>query len=687
MAKAILSGRLTEKPIGRLLGVLLTLLWITGMSAIDSNPCTLSPFLWVLAGMALITAGGIACGLKIVKLPVTAWLSLAAALYYLWRASTGFSVIENLSDIGLILGAIAFYLAGLFTGQHNSSRGCTIVLSIAILLNLGAMWLMRQDTVNLHWLGRVNVSLTGENSRHVTLYVYKNFAGLMLSLCGSLLIWRAMLRGEKSLKAALPALIGLAGIAASFFCGTRVIWLVLPLALAAGWVLWIVMKLYTNRPLGWGMIGGGVVLLVAILISAYDFLFDNSLVKYFSGVESHTRFLIWECINRVLPEASLTGFGPGGSQWEIISFYPEWQQPNYAHNEYLQLWADYGLIGLGTAVALLLLHVIQGFRALASEHISAERRCKTALALLSLGLMSCAAVTDFVWHNFSLLSLTAFTCGTLASPFPQPPMSLFSRRNWAPECRPAAQPVKAQGRGGRVVVSVLLLALSTAFIKLSNILTPVWSSQWEFEQLVAQKAPVKTLRSYLLSILRTYPDTRIADYIITMAPTTEPDWNAYEQGLRYALAGNPRQLCTAAMLAQTLDRLGRHKEAEDVFRSYYPGDGPDNQCLTRWATLYASNLQRWGRMEMLAGNPGCALSLLQYAEQIAKVDGGFTYAAPYRKGTRTWTEWGTEQRRQFIRSCKTDIDILQTINPPPDHSWQEPLKAGGKPALYKRYMK
>ncbi len=680
------SHRLTESAPGTILGVMMALMWIASMSMADSNPCTILPFLWGFMAVILIT---ICCTLrhyKIVRLPLTAWLSLAIGAYFLVRAMTGFSLTDNWTDTGLIIFAFMFYLVGIYTGQSADTRSYTIILSSAIVLNLISMYFMQDRNLSLHWLGRADVSLLGPNGRNVTLFAYKNFAALFLALSGSLLLWQHLWCKDKRPTKLLPLALALGAIVASFFCGSRVIWFVVPLLFAGGWVLWLVLSLYDEAPIGWGIIGGGMLILTGVLIAVYDFIFGHTLAQALVDIDSHLRYLIWDNVLRATHEAPLHGFGAGGALWEIVTRYKEWQLPNYAHNEYVQVWADYGLIGLVLMLLLLLLHTICGFRALADDNIPRGRRTKTAMALLTLAALAGCAISDYVWHSHALLAMGAYACGVLASPIPGSSGHIFSRHNWAPGHQPRNHRVHAEPACRRVILSALALALAALMGKLCCTFYRPWITQWKYDGMVAAGADTAQRRELLQEITPLYPHSRIADHYISLAPTTAPDWQNYEKMLRHILQANPRQLFTASILAQTLGKQQRYEEAEIVFRRYYPGDGPDNLPLSSWATFYTANMQKWGQAELARGNLGKALSLLNYADQIARRT-GYLPGARYRSGIRTWTQDGTPEQRLFLKRCRNDLATLRAINPEQDHSWKYPFPGTDKPALYQRYQK
>lgn len=678
------SRRLAESRPGYILGGILAVLWITAMSAVDSNACTLTPFLWGLSGVVVMAVICILMGYKVVRLPLIAWVSLAAGGYYLARAYNGFSLTDNWTDIGLICFAFVYYLAGVYGGQRLSSRGCALVLGIAAAINIFYLCLLRNPDISLHWVGRTDVSLIGTNTRNTGLFVYKNFAGLFLTLSGGLLLWRNIWRGTRGLSALLSSALGVSAIVASFFCETRAILLILPLLLISGWVLWLILKIFSDKGLGWVMITTGMVILTGVMITGYDFLFGDTLMKSIFDSDSHLRFHVWEYVNAAAMKAPLWGFGPCGSTWEIATTYQEWQLPNYAHNEYLQMWADYGLIGLGLMLLIIVLHIIHAFLALSSDNLSPERRVSISLALLCLGLLCCVAITDYLWHNAALISVGAFACGTLASPFPHRPIRLFSRNKWRESDKPV--PVKAEGRCMRVIISAMALSLAAYMLNLSSTLYHPYIAQWQYDAMVARGDSTEQCRAHLLNIIPVYPHSKIADEFILRAPTTTPDWGEYEKALLHILEANPRQLFTVSILAQCLGKQKRFEDAEKVFRHYYSGDGPPNRALSPWATFYTANLQLWGMQQIKKGDLGTALSMLNYADKLAKKT-GYIPTAKHRSGARSWVHLGSDSQKLFQRSCKADLATLRAINPPQNHSWQQPMTEGGKPALYARYQK
>ena len=124
--------RLIESKLGALIGVLLALLWVASMSVVDAHASSFVPASWFLLAVVALAFIGVALGYKVVRLPLTAWCSIAVGCYFLVRCMAGPSLVESWKDEGLILGAFVFYLSGIYYGQSRSASGLAFVLGGAV---------------------------------------------------------------------------------------------------------------------------------------------------------------------------------------------------------------------------------------------------------------------------------------------------------------------------------------------------------------------------------------------------------------------------------------------------------------------------------------------------------------------------------------------------------------------------
>lgn len=687
------SKRLVESRIGLFIGVFMVCLWIASMSVVDVLAFTFMPIGFALLVVMVVGMLAIISGHKVIALPLSAWITLSIGGYYLYCCTVATGTVDAWSDAGLLYGGLVFYVAGIYAGQHAENRGLLRALILAVLVNVGAMLLLEHTDCSIRVLGRAEETMCGVNTRNVALFAYKNFSGLVLSLMGMLLIWYTVWswkNGEKKSGQAKNATwllvcfaVGLLSVGAAFFCGSRVVWLVVPLMGAIGGILWILHSVYEERPFGIIQVLLSAVLMLAVLVFIVDCCTEHRMLDAVFNVDSHLRFKIWSEAWRYITEAPFMGYGPGSSQWVLSATYNEWHLPNFVHNEYLQMWLDYGIIGMLLMLVVFIWHIVKGICAIASEHVGCVRRVKVSLALLCFVSFGAAALTDFVWHNFAFVCMTAFSAGILVSPYPRVASRWFDFRNWAPGSHASIRPLRAQR--GMLLIFLLSLSCMLGYYLASHCLRlfPGWVANMKYDSLVEAGAGPDEKRGYLLEHVSDYPDSRVMDRyaLVGVGPV---DWSGYEKGLKCVLHHNPRQLFVVTLLADVYGRQGKYEDAELLFRRYYPGDGLDNTSINSWAVFYVTNLYAWAQDEFYKRNYPKALSLYEYARAVASTCHGnreIPYTT-YRTGERSWIIGGSKQRKMFLAECKRNLQDLQACCETRDDSWMKPMEPGGKPALY-----
>lgn len=143
-----------------------------------------------------------------------------------------------------------------------------------------------------------------------------------------------------------------------------------------------------------------------------------------SPIASETnRPLIWQGALKQHAESPLIGTG-------ARSFYfysrkhraPEMRlsepEPEFAHNEYLQLLADYGWIGAGLIAGFLALHFAHGLQFLRKREPArqSQRLALTIGAIAGLVALGAHAAFDFGLHTPALAVLSAILCAILVVP-------------------------------------------------------------------------------------------------------------------------------------------------------------------------------------------------------------------------------------------------------------------------------
>ncbi len=149
------------------------------------------------------------------------------------------------------------------------------------------------------------------------------------------------------------------------------------------------------------------------------------------GTAAH-RISMWNDSIDMIRDEPVLGHGPGSFRW-VYPQYKTWTEDRwlrYAHNEYLHLWVEYGVVGVGLMALLFGTIIVRGLRVY-------RRMDRDRDAYLLAGFMGalCAAlahaVFDFNLHVFALCHLLVlfggvtmgglFAAGTLKSrtvPFP-----------------------------------------------------------------------------------------------------------------------------------------------------------------------------------------------------------------------------------------------------------------------------
>lgn len=670
---------MTETRTGRAACLLLALVWFVSMGVADANAYSYTPLLVGLVLVILLTLSAMIRGAKVVQLSKTAWISLGVGAYFLIRCLCSPSVVESWQEASIILGCGVFYVAGVYAAQGRSFRTIFLLLVIAGVLNLLYFGLMHDTDVPMEWAGRPAVGPGSVNNRPMTLFVYKNHAAGFLCMVGMLLFAAALWIKTSGRYRLMACLLALACVLISAECHSRAPYLMAPVMLLGGWVLWVVIKLYEDDKLGIGPLLSGFIILGSLGVALSSLLFDTEVVQLIGNIDSDGRYAIWKETCRVLPGTPYWGYGALMLQWHIMSqpnlHTPFFAMINFAHNEYLQAWADYGIIGLGCTVYVVAWHLCRGLRVMTTEDVSPKRRTLTALALLCLAGWSICSMVDFFWHHFAIAGMTAFAAGIAAAPYP------YTRKG----LRKKVSVQTARGKGILALGGVMLVGVSLRLVFLT---APAWKAQWEFNELSRKDAdPLGDKRHALIEkLVPHYPSSSLMDQYFRI-PRHHDNWEQETELLKLTLAANPLQLHTASMLAELLSRHGQFEEAEAIYRQHYPADGSDRTDHGDWANMYALNLLRRGQYLWASGHLPAAYSLMSYGLRIVKSQlGNWSIDMVYRQQEHLWQDSGhyMPKWQSYIKAREQDVAVMKMLKVEPDDSWQAP-DASGKPALYRRY--
>ncbi len=678
MDKKAPAKRLTETIPGRLAAVLLALVWIVSMAAVDSNAYSVWPFLVALSVVALLFVSGMLCGGKTIRIPLMGWVSLLCGGYFLVRSLCSYAMVEAWLESSLIVSCCVFYVAGIYGAQSKNGKFAVGVMLLVVLLNLLYLYL-RPGEIDMLWTGRPEYGLTGHNRVPVNLFVYKNFAGAFQMLGGAVLVgvalWLPLSRGMKGVCLAA----GIISVGCSFLCSARVVYLLGVLLLCVILTLQFIIELFIrDRVRKLTIICGG---LVGVFVFAeMGNLFMGNGLEQIVDIDAHGRYGMWKAVLSTAMSGSLWGLGTGASHWEIIASFVGHNTPNMAHNEYLQAWCDYGVIGVIIVLVIIVAHVMKGFRVLSAEYVPPVRKGMTALALLVLVGMAVISFADFYWHSYALAALTAYSCGVLVAP---------GGSASSAEARSGSRGVNAvrtQGVSGRAVMSLLSIGVIGFTCWQFPRLAGAWCAQWDFNALNEKGLDERYEKrlDILEQVMQSYPHAEVADCYF-MLPHYGGMRPRSEEMLRRALVGNPKQGYTLTMLVTILSNQSRYEEAELLMRRYYPQEGLVTTWRCSWPFFYYYNLLRWSEALMHQGKQELGVSMAEYAlnledwasmrlNQVSRSDG-----VPWKKSCTIHPY--AEVKAVSVR-VRRKWKLLKRLGVQKDDSWMQPLEPGGKTALY-----
>ena len=261
------------------------------------------------------------------------------------------------------------------------------------------------------------------------------------------------------------------------------------------------------------------------------------------------RASLWRTSMRMLQDQPW--FGVGAGAWEIQM--PRYQDAStafeldyYAHNEYLQLLSEYGLVCGGLALAVLLAAVLQiGVRSArftpATMPLSRQPdRIGTWHCLLSLLALAVVSGTGFAWHLASTTGLLALTLGLLAARDTGPDAA-------TPLQVPALGTIPRWRRGAMTVLTLLLLLDLYAFQRGARaehaILHAVFEAATLPRNTTALDAPALARKTALLDELRRgialNPHIRKFTPLVAEVLSTQDDWANTAWILRSVVDNHP----------------------------------------------------------------------------------------------------------------------------------------------------
>lgn len=659
------KGRLFDSRAGKVCTVLLAIIGL--LSVLSNGQAAYSVFLPTVALplIAFFFAVVLLLGYKTVRLNGWSWFTLLGiGGYFLARAATGYIEYSNYAEMSVIMGGMIFYIAGLYC-PHSPSQGkmALTFLTVCLVLQMASM-LMSSADHPLVFSANSLVRLDGRSvSGSVGLFVYKNFASDFLATGGMAVILHSVLY-RRSLFS-VRGLFGTIAVVASFFCHSRIAWVLVPFGFCFGWGAWLLSFHVQKKRMGWLTVLGTVLIFI-IVGTGVVLAFRYGINSFLTGdLNSHTRL---EINGRALslPRDFLTeliGTGARTFSWEVLPFSFIGHFPNYAHNEYMQAWVDYGIIGITLILVTLAGHLMAVGRRIghAEEPSQFAILAAASLASVCFALHACG---EFVWHHPSFVFMTAFSLGVMNFP--------------------SQKPLKAESRLGKLTLIALSLIIAVTAAYSAVKLAPGWLGQWRYEDAIYRQVPESETQRVLLSVIQEYPDPDVIGLYARTAAQSKLDKAEIEsitQLLAQAEHSNPHHCINAYTHAAYLDILNHFEEAESVLRRMNIPGGAKGGSVYSWRSLYALHLCAWGRSLMQQPDQRAkALSLLNYAYCLLKNKGFEATTRPSNNSALLY--FPRDEQKKFLKSIENDISLLKWLVREPNPDWRSPQSGSDRGALF-----
>jgi O-antigen ligase len=355
---------------------------------------------------------------------------LLFSAYILGRAIMSPVAAYAREDVVILLGCLVTYVLTVTAASHPRWRITLIVcLLVLVVGNLAVGSVHLSGNWSFHILPTF---LRGtEAGRIGGFFVNPNHLGAFLSFVLFLSLgWLCFGRGGAALKLWLGFMIVAMAVGMSLTVSRGAL-----MGLAAGGLVYTVLALWivwqTQRHFFWSLLGGGLVLI--LLAGAVLWKVNDEYLRQRMGNNSMTddiRFGIWDTAMVQFQQAPLLGEGArmfydGGIKYRSEKISTWLSEPQFAHNEFLQLLADYGIVGASFLMIMILAHGLNALRFIrwfVREKFILTGRVLSMNLALCLGALSALVATlvhallEFHYHVPATAMGGALVLGLLANP-------------------------------------------------------------------------------------------------------------------------------------------------------------------------------------------------------------------------------------------------------------------------------
>lgn len=538
---------------------------------------------WALPSYGMLAVAAIleSCTYRNRKFPYKLPLCISAAiLFFCFLAIRALCSPVNYlmrQDLFLAMAALIVYLltATIFTLGRRRMIILLVLMAAALMQNVAGVYqfIGSNPFDSLPWM----IPRDPEDARAAGLFISPNHYAGFLEIIGALLVsavcwsrWRPWMK----VLLGYVAITCLFGIAISMSRGGYISMIIALFALAA-FSAWTYCRLFSHR---FSLVSAAVMGMVAALVLAALFFMNQSgmLRQRIGDVyePQNMRLLIWEAAIQQFRLAPVIGTGSGtflyyGRQFRSPLDPSTQTDPIHAHNDYLELLAEYGVIGAACLLFFLVCHIqsgIQGIQRI-TDYLASVREITSNPLALNIGAMGGIAallshsVTDFNLHIPSNALMAAFLFGILANPGGVPPAANSSSS-------------QEQRLNRCIQFSVLILGIVLLCLTLLSYRGEYFG---EKARVALTNFDPETARNYVEKALQSEKKNPNLYYVLgeslsglaeSSAESTEREHlylealDAYEEGLTLFPRDETLLLCKA----WALDALQRFDESEPVFR-------------------------------------------------------------------------------------------------------------------------
>ena len=579
------------------------------------RPVWLIPAYGILALAAILSWSPKRCaGLSVRVLPCFIATGVFAGYILVRNILSPFDYAAR-ADLFIVLGGLIVYFVTALCATSTTSRlvmGSVLLVLACVQVFIGALQFTKgNDFMPFDCLPR-----TAYKARASGFYGCPNhlagFLEVTLPLALGLVFWsRWRLTGR--ILTGFAALVSIAGLMMSGSRGGYV-------SAAAGLATFAILSLWISRrwmrPHLWTLLATALVFSTVAGSCAAWFTVRSSDFLTFrvqsAGVDAPVRLGLWRAAIEQFQISPLTGTGGGTYLFYGRKFRSDEVQadPVYAHNDYLQLLAEYGLIGIAGLALFLFVHVRGSWKftadILAGRTVDAEREepgfhgdnslALTIGALSGIVAIAAHSVTDFNLHIPMNTLVMAFLFGSIANPFsvviPEPRSGGETGRD-ALRFIPAVLPIL----GLWLAASSLPRWSAENYADKSKQLLSDWHSLEEpnvaqqaadFARMAIERDP-RNPENYLSLGDSSIALAEMADEPAAREPFFRQAIDAYSRGFRVV----PLDSNMALALAGAYDSLERYEKSGPLYLRAMELDGNNWEVLWRYGTY----LERVGRSE------------------------------------------------------------------------------------------